>query len=362
MRQLQRHSSLKVFQIHRTVFALMIYVIFTGFWAPDLNQFLTRWKSGAPLAIVICIAPFLVSSSKDLRKILIWSLSIGTFLTLAFLFTSEWGARGLVFREASGRRLDTGGAVLDVAGVGASTAIIAALLKNVKFPLWVLARWTILLLGVALCIKTQSRGPTISAILLVGLLAPYAERNSNSGKRLAIFAGVTILLAAGFYLVVPLLQQGEGRWASRHLEGASAGRLQMWLGLVSAWIDSGPFAWVFGLGTTAAFSVVGFYPHNIPVEVLCESGVLGVLLFLSIFKRTGRLFLDALRVKSAHFDRRTVIVIFALVCHEFLMGLKAGSMYTGNTMFVYAAILERGLLLPLENARKKKLGRNTKAR
>ena len=353
LRQIQGPQGVRLTKIHRTIILLTLFVILSGLWAPDMNQFLHRWKSGAPLAIVGCVAPLLVTNCYDLRKVLVWTLSIGTCLTLLFLFLAEWGGRGLVFRTDSGNALDSAGAVLDVAGLAASTAIIAALMKNVKFPLWDLVRWIIVLLGIALCFKTQSRGPTVSAILIVGLLSPYVERSSNSGKRLAIFVGVAVLLAIGFFLIVPLVQQGQGRWSSQHMEKAYGGRLQMWWGLIAAWLDSGPFTWVFGLGATASFSAVGFYPHNVPVEILCEAGVIGALLFLSIFLESGKLFRGALRVKSARFDRRTVVVISALLFHEFLMSLKAGSMSTGITIFVYAAILERGVFLPLE--RKKKL-------
>jgi O-antigen ligase len=87
-----------------------------------------------------------------------------------------------------------------------------------------------------------------------------------------------------------------------------------------------PSTWIFGSGWCSSYAIVGFYPHNGPVQVLGELGVVGAAVWWSsiifVFTRGLRLALLANRVGSRSLD--VVRPALALMVCTFLSNLKAG--------------------------------------
>ena len=72
---------------------------------------------------------------------------------------------------------------------------------------------------------------------------------------------------------------------------------------------------------------MGFYPHNVPVEILAEEGLLGICLYLgfcfAVLFRAGRL------IFSEYLEQDTRVnlgVLLALFCFEGILTLKQGSL------------------------------------
>ncbi len=98
---------------------------------------------------------------------------------------------------------------------------------------------------------------------------------------------------------------------------------------------------IFGLGNSASFDpeVVGSYPHNVPIEVLGEEGMVGLGIYLTINWLAFQGLLKAYRAtKDDPQLRRLLAVAGANFLFSAITTLKEGNM-AGSAEFFMAAIL-----------------------
>jgi len=122
------------------------------------------------------------------------------------------------------------------------------------------------------------------------------------------------------------------------VEVASVGRFEVVTRLLDYWVDKGPFNWLVGLGNSSSYRIVGFYPHNVPAEVLAEEGLIGFALLaafvFSVLFRSGKMMFSAdVEIES----RVNLGILMAIFCFEGILTLKQGSMIgnVGWSVFPY---------------------------
>jgi hypothetical protein len=103
---------------------------------------------------------------------------------------------------------------------------------------------------------------------------------------------------------------------------------------------------LFGLGTSASFSprIAGFYPHIVPIEVLCELGVVGIALFIAILVLTLRSVIRYMRryaaLETNSKGTRVVVSLAALFILEVLLSLKEGSLLRDANLLMFPILIE----------------------
>ncbi|HZZ92431.1 MAG TPA: O-antigen ligase family protein [Usitatibacter sp.] len=139
------------------------------------------------------------------------------------------------------------------------------------------------IVGVAVLYAAGSRGPVIGTMLCILVIAYFAQV-----KRVGKFARMFVLAAcaAGALIMIePVLDEGGGILLDRLESIAIADstnlsdteRLGLWAGAWEQFIEH-PF-----VGSGLEEKTFRFYPHNMVLESLMATGVLGGALFLGIF-------------------------------------------------------------------------------
>ena len=85
--------------------------------------------------------------------------------------------------------------------------------------------------------------------------------------------------------------------------------------------------------------LLGIYPHNVPLEVLTEEGVIGAAIFVLLiaycFRRTKLSLQHRLPIEI-----RNIIVVFAaLTLFEFLVSFKQGNLLSSHMFFMSTILL-----------------------
>ena len=108
------------------------------------------------------------------------------------------------------------------------------------------------------------------------------------------------------------------------LNGRSSGRLELYSGAIQGWLD----APILGSGFRTAPTVMnGLETHNLPLQVLLETGGLGCLTFI------GVIWAIVLRFKYGSIDRALAVAVLTIAILEFSESSMLG--WGGPTAFVF---------------------------
>ncbi|MCI0362247.1 MAG: hypothetical protein L0Y44_04200 [Phycisphaerales bacterium] len=291
---------------------------------PELSK--KNFLHNYPIWILLLgIFPLLVRDLADFRRLVTGLMVIGSLIAILVMLNPHTA-------YISGRlHLDLGyqfaGNALATAELGAMAALVAALIRPTGALLYNILRVTTFLSGFGLAILTGSRGQVLAGALSGVLVYPIARKVANPKQFLVNCAGFAILLL-GIYVSFKLFvgDVNRERWDVHGLLLAMVGRYEMAWTLFSAWLES-PEHWLFGLGPTAYMSLTGhLYVHNVPVEILCEHGLVGASFFgiMSFFMAR-----HALALWKIHQDdppmRAAVGVLVGICLYSLLLSLKQGS-------------------------------------
>jgi hypothetical protein len=111
---------------------------------------------------------------------------------------------------------------------------------------------------------------------------------------------------------------------------------------------------LFGLGSSASFdpAILGFYPHNVPMEILAEEGLIGFGLFAYLFFLTLQYIRKHISLSSRDSGGRYAVAIFSAgALFMFLHSLKSSSLIGSSYLFMIFVVLERYYYLRLERMR-----------
>lgn len=330
--------------VHFCVILLYLYSACSLLWTPALDAAVVEWRHNLPYALLtFVLIPVLIQDTEDAREGLSATQIVGGLLALLFAVFVDYGFRSIESEIDGGEAVRLPGAP---AGLGAYIFIISCLLAkrealNLIFSLGVMA------LGIFLVMQSGSRGPLLAMIICAGTFMGVSRSTSAPQQVVFLFFGGALSLLAAYLAFTELSQfffstQG-GRYTIEGAETAYGGRMEMAAMLLDHYLAGGPLTLLFGLGTSASFSpsIIGFYPHIVPVEILGELGLIGATLFLIIVWRTLSLVFSIVGMQDWEpNDRRIVTVLAALFVFELFMSLKAGSLLRGLNLCLFSILLE----------------------
>jgi len=329
------------------VLALFSYSLMSILWVSNPEITYKVWLIELPYIItIILLSPLLISSTESISEGLMAFLPLGTLLALLLLFTSKWTDRGVELMGIS--RLRSQGNPLAVAEM-AGYLMSAVVLLNFKgkWRTWQFLRWFIAAACLALAAKSGSRGQFFTMMLAAAVYLPMSRRITNPLHVVVLIVGLTFLAILGDWAFHSFSTAGDLRWQTAKMQQDVSGRFTAAFKLLEVWYKS-PSAIMFGLGNSASFdpSIIGFYPHVVPLEILGEEGIVGFFLFLTSIGITLRSIFRSYKIVRFDSSKRGILaVIGAIFSFELLLCLKQGSMFGSPYLFAFMIILGKYELL-----------------
>ncbi|MDB4766608.1 hypothetical protein OAG71_02855 [bacterium] len=305
-----------------------------------------RIQDAVPYFIAIgLMSPFCINSWNDLEKTRKTMICFGGIVLLAACFGKRldtYGYRSLMLAQeayAKGGHKMVSSNPLAIASFGGSVATFAFLYfftaKNMMFKFI-----SIVALGAAAIamVNSGSRGNIIavSVSLLLGLFLLRKQLTTNDQIRAGLL--LVIVVAVGVWHISSDERMAR-RWNGYKTNEAVQGRAFLAGELFNEYAKT-PERWFLGLGSTASFPLVGFYCHVTQVEILCELGVIGILLYGTIciltFQNSVRL------VKNARGSPKNYSLAIALVCCSltgFITQAKSGTFIGITEWFALSIVI-----------------------
>lgn len=325
------------------VVVLYLFAAVSLMWTPEDVDGQSKWLAALPYALTgVLVLPLCMRSSRDFWQAQRMFVYAGGLLMLLLAFAATWGLRALVI-EGSHDQINLPLALGELAGY----VLITASMYLRRSPLsWVLFGLSVVG-SITVAIKSGSRGPLIFSILSIFIVMPMVWRGGIA-KRYIGLAFLGAIFALG--VVTAFTSFGgvySDRWQAQRMVADSDSRFGAAMIMLEHSFSS-PISVLFGLGNSAAFSksLLGVYPHMVPLEVLAEEGLIGFGMWLFIM---GVAAFQLRLAKSPIFHdleaKRVFLTLFA--CFLFSVGLscKQGSLISYSMPFVFVALQERYIAL-----------------
>ncbi len=334
------------------VLTLFAYAFVSIAWVTVPDKAIAIWSVNFQyLVIFLLAAPLLVQDVDDLKEAMLALLVLGTPLLFCFNFLLEWGYRGYYVNGELVRL------PLALAQFGGYMMIVGALFGP-KHSYWLLLRLAAVALGVLLIVKTGARGQFISAMLCCAVMFGLGRANFSPMRLILVSAVASVIVAAAYagaisYMKsVPELQGTAARWSIDRLfedYGERSIRVLRIEAMLEAWSDD-PGTMLLGLGNSASYdpditgctSLIGCYPHNLPVEILTEQGVVGFGIFVALMLYIGVVAIRTIGDPAIRDeDKGPLKVMFAFMIFEVILSLKQSSLLGNWRMFLFAILVDR---------------------
>lgn len=336
------------------VLTLFTYAFVSTSWVPVPDKAMALWAVSFQYLIVFLLgAPLLVQDIEDLEVPMRALLLLGTPFIFCLNFMLEWGYRGFIVNGEVTRL------PLALAQFGGYMMILGALFGP-KHGYWVVLRIAAVVLGALLIIKTGARGQFISAVLCGAVLFGLGRSGFSPIKLVlatafaAVFVVIAYFGAISYMKSDPTLQATAGRWSIDRLTedyGERSIRVLRIEAMLDAWKDS-PGTMIIGLGNSASYdpnitdctSPVGCYPHNLPIEILTEEGLIGFAIYFGLIFYVGMAAVRAISDPDIDDDHKAALkVLFAFMIFELILSLKQGSLLGNWRFFLFAILLDRSI-------------------
>ena len=301
-------------------------------WSVSPPTTLIHLKAQAPyLVAFIMIAPLCATDQKQLRLAITTTVFLGAIIMLGHAFSSV-GRRGIEIGYVRGEVIEANPlAVASYAGYVGICSLFS--IYGRKFSLLVAAKIGILFLSAYVINRSGSRGQLIALVAVSFIWLPVIAKATLKRSTVIAILGSAVILGIAAYTYTNVLQ-GTGRWQEASVEKSTFGRFDMALRLLEYWVGQGPLTWLAGCGSSSSYEIVGFYPHNVPAEVLAEEGLFGFALFTAficaVFFRSGKMmFSSNLPIET----RVNLGILVAMFCFECILMLKQSSMLGSVRLF-----------------------------
>ena len=304
-------------------FGLLSLAALSLIWSicPDIT--IEKGKKSIPyLGAFVLIMPLCATDQKQLRLAINVTIFLGGIILLGQAFAT-YGRRSIVL-QLGNSDIDTNPlAVASYAGYVGICALFSIYGK--KFSPEVAVKIAIFCLGVYVIFKGSVRGQLIALTVVCFIWLPIIAQATF--KRSTIFALLGSMVIVGSILYALYQVRETGRWQMTQVESATEGRYFMVTSLLEYWSSAGVGAWMLGLGSSSAYDIIGFYPHNVPVEVLAEEGLLGFIIYACfggvVLRRAGKLMFSK---NLEQVTRVNLGILLALFCFDGILSLKQGSL------------------------------------
>jgi hypothetical protein len=320
---------------------LLLLTLYSIVWSPDFDTGLLRVTREGPQWIVCVLAPLCLSRNKHLEYAIIGMIVMGCLVLLGNYY-GGFGARGLVLERVNGRLVEGNPlAMASFANIVGVSALFSIYRKS--WPIWLrVGCLLVVALSVFIAIRTGSRGQVIGFFLISFLWSPVLAKKILKVNPIPALIIISLFLWAGsFFLESVTKEAGWGdRYSSQRLNEAVLERYIMVNKLFDEYIAAGMLHWLVGLGNSASFTLLGTYPHVTIAEVLCEEGILGLILTLGII---GALFRQGFALmnnpKVDQGLKVSAVTILAAFTFEIAISFKEGSLLGASNLFSFGLLL-----------------------
>nr|MBA3968006.1 hypothetical protein [Nitrospirales bacterium] len=279
---------------------LFLYAAISLSWSPAFGKGVEQWNYSWPYIVLnVLLVPLLFRHPTDLQEGLSAILYLGAVLaTLVNLFV-DWDNRFIgTFWDPSETIWDPL-AFPEMAGL---VTLAAILLNHDKSLKWTGIKFIAIVASIILVMKSETRGQFILMVVIPMIFLPFSRPVSNL-KQYVVWAFLGIGLVSVSLYALNSFTSIDDRWSSSTFQSDWDGRVHMASQLLHHWwkASSGdPAALIMGLGNSASFSgtIVGFYPHMVPIEVLGEEGIFGLGLFFVLLWVSVRTIRTAYRLSK----------------------------------------------------------------
>lgn len=316
---------------------LYFYALVGTLWSPGATNAWGLISKGYPYWIMqVLLLPLAVASLDEFRKSLVPTLVVG--VTCAVLFftnpSAQWWAGRLTLdvMQLGNIEIDRGNP-LAMGTMGGMLMITAALMKPTRAgTLILLLRIGAIFAGLGMAIASGSRGQTVLAVLAGVMMFPLARRVKNVQQFFVtcMLGGLFAVMAfAAFKLFLGQNTNQTTRWSLDTWQDIVDGRAMTAWKMAEVYISS-PGNWLMGLGTNAFSEIAGAtdvpYAHNLPLEMLCELGIIGLVIFTLISYMVLKDSKDLFSAFSADDQARaTVAVLFGQALYLTFLSFKQGT-------------------------------------
>ena len=310
--------------LHLLFFA---FALLSMLWSMDPEVWDHFLEKAPNLVVYALLVPSLLASTRGISEAYQWITWVGGAMCILCLFGSSESISA--DRLALAAEMETGGTLglnpLAIGSMGAWTLIAAALGEFPRRRIVSLLRLVVAVAGLVV-VARSSRGDLFAALIAVVFfgMIPTSTAKGLQGRRLAAGLVAVVVGAAVLYYGL-FLTDYWSRYENLFEDAGVISRQEMIGGVLDYYIEH-PSTWLFGSGWWSSFAIVGFYPHDGPVQALCELGLVGAAVWWSsvifVFTRGLRLAFLASRTGSRSLD------VFrpapALMLCTLLSNMKAG--------------------------------------
>ncbi|MDG2469949.1 MAG: hypothetical protein P8M80_11765 [Pirellulaceae bacterium] len=326
-------------RVHLAVLLLAGLSFTSQLWTLAPKSFDMYYSSARPYFILfLLVAPIITLDKRSIKDGIRTALLIGIPLVYLFVFVVDWEGRGIRLAAPTfdNGRLTWIAPPLALSSMAAYIGIISIIITPKQLLFKLIFIFTAAL-AFYVTFRTQSRGQLLAMGIVTLICYPLANRATRLKGLFITTAGFSVL-ALGLYLVFTNLELGTiNRWSENKVQGDLEGRFAMLQTLLQKWSSGGPFTLLFGIGSAGAFSVSGFYVHNLPGEILGELGLIGMGIFTYIYIET---IINSMKIikKLDYYPetRRESIAIIALFIFGTIISLKQGSFFSWPELFFFA--------------------------
>ena len=303
----------------------VVWMIISSQYAPRIDWALEKSFRFALFATILFLGPLLLIRTREESKAML-SIFLGVGFLGAFYIIGELL---LQLRSAASLQGITRLSILSANPIGAGRvlsicAAMAAILiitKMGKARYW----GPLMILFLVTALFTGSRGPVLgltAAILLLGLFLGGAARRRTIlilGSMIAAIGLVLILAPEGLTYRYKLYMAGELGQTEQGLRVVNTitHRIELWGKAVALWSQDARHTFI-GAGTAGYANLFPWrnwrYPHNLPLEVLAEYGLLGVGVFGIHIYLAAKFIYSRLRIQL---DRHELMWLAGLATYFF---------------------------------------------
>lgn len=337
----QSKTKLSFDSVQMMTLALYGFGFLSYFWTLSPEIFAQRWGGSVPYLIVFAVlAPFITQEKNVLEDGFFWALVFGIPVVFLDAFYCEWGDRGMILAEPIriGDRIEKETLPLALASMASSIGIIA-LAFNMRSSYALPLRFVVLVVVIYVVFLTQSRGQVISLIAVSTIVYALINKATHIKGLLVTCIGVVLISAIVFYV---LQDVDLWRWDSNSVSRAVEERQTLWISILDKWWSSTPLTMLIGFGANSSYDLTGGYPHNLLVEILTELGLVGFSIYIAILFRCVSNSANLLsKLDSYPKLRSNIITLIGLLCVNFALSLKEGSLDGWHTFFFFAICLNQ---------------------
>ncbi len=303
---------------------------------------------GLPYVILfVILAPMTIRTIDEVPMFRNGLLLLGSVTLLAIMISprfSFWSGR-LVFQFGSESRTNP----LVIGELAALLLLAAVLWKLSGFGLLaLLPRIAAIAIALNALLQSGSRGQLILVIAICVLSIPIARRIDNVFRLFGYGALGIVGLLALFYLAQNLNLDVMDRWRGDSMEEAVGGRVDAILTSLRYWVLA-PSHWLMGLGTNAFTSPQFNFTyglegriHNLLVELLTETGLIGLGIFAFIIRvavKDARWLFD--RFANDPERRASIGLLISFLGYQLLLAQKQSHLWGDASIFCLICIISR---------------------